>query len=117
MVLPIQILGVLFGIGLIYVTFLHQRKHNFDNTEFVFWILSWIVFIFIALFPSTLDFITATLSIVRTMDLLVIVGFMFLLALTYHNYVVVRKSSKDLEKLVRRLAIRNVRIPEKPGKL
>ena len=106
MVLGIQILGVFFGLLMLYVTFLHQKRKEFTVKEYGFWVFFWIVFILISLFPNWLDFIVVSLSLSRTMDLFIILGFMFLIAAVFYTYLTVRNTQKKLEEIVRKIAFR-----------
>ena len=107
MVLGVQIIGVLFGLLMLYWTFLHLKRKEYDSKIYFFWVLMWLGFIFISLFPYALDAFTKPLSTVRTLDLLVILGILFLIGITFHNYLVVMKTQKKVEQVVRKIAIEN----------
>ena len=85
MVLGIQIAGFLFGLFMIYYSFLNYKRKEFTPKEFSFWLILWIAFIIIALFPYVLDPIVKTLSFARTLDLLIISGFLFLIATIFYT--------------------------------
>jgi hypothetical protein len=104
MLLGIQMLGVFFGLFMIYYSFLHLKRKEFTAKEFTFWLLLWVLFIFIALFPGSLDFIVKTLSLGRTMDFFIISGFMVMIAIFFYTYTLVRVNQKKLEKIVRNIA-------------
>jgi hypothetical protein len=106
MILGIQILGLLFGLFMIYYSFLSFKKKEFRKREFVLWMIIWILFIMIALFPNMLNPIISSLSVSRRMDLLIIVGFMFLIGLGFSTYIVARKNRKKIENIVREIAIK-----------
>jgi len=107
MILGIQILGVLFGLFMIYLTFLHGKRKEFTSKEGFIWILLWLVFIFITLSPSSLDFIVkGVFNLKRPLDFLIIVGFMFLIGTIFYTYGIVRKNQKKLEDIVRAIAIK-----------
>ena len=106
MLFGIQIVGILFAFFMIYVTFLHQRRKEFTIKESVFWFGVWSLFLILAIFPTSLDFfIREFLQFGRRLDFFIIVGFMFLIGLTFHTYTVVRKNQKVVEELVRKIAI------------
>ena len=106
MVLGIQIAGFLFGLFMVYYSFLNYKKREFTVKEFSFWILVWILFIVIAIFPSILDPVSKSLSFARTFDLLVIVGFLFLIISVFYTYTVTRKTQKQVETIVRSMAMK-----------
>lgn len=106
MLLGIQILGVLFGMFMLYLTFIYGKRKEFNTTEGTIWIIAWILFIFLAILPRSLDFLVKDiLSVSRTMDFLIILGFMFVLGVTFYNYYLLKKTQKKLENLVRNIAI------------
>ena len=106
MILGIQVLGVLFGLFMLYVTFLHQKRNEFSIKEGVFWIVSWVFFIYVVVWPRSLDFIVKDiLRVSRTFDFFIVLGFMFLIGITFYNYLVIRKTNKKIETLVRKIAL------------
>ena len=103
--LGIQILGSLFGLFMIYYTFLHYKRKEITKKEYGFWLGLWILFIIVAILPQILDPIVKTLSLVRTMDFFIILGFMFLIGSFFYTYIIVRKNQNKLEEIVRKIAI------------
>ncbi|MBT3303924.1 DUF2304 domain-containing protein [Candidatus Woesearchaeota archaeon] len=112
MLVGIQIIGVLFGAVLLYLSFVNFKKKEFRSGEFVLWTIFWLVFIFLIIFPNILDKITRTLSIVRTLDFLTIIGFLFLILLGFQNYRLVKKNNKKVEEIVRKIALKNCEVIE-----
>jgi len=106
MLLGIQIFGTLFGLFMLYLTFIYGKRKEFKTTEGAFWIIAWTIFIVMTIFPQSVDFVVRdVLNISRTLDFLIIIGFMFLIGLTFYNYYMLRKSENKVENLVRKLAI------------
>lgn len=103
-ILGIQILGILFGIFMMYYTFLQHKRRELNSKEYNFWLILWILFIIFAIFPWVLDPITRSLNIARTMDLFIVVGFMFLIGLGFYTHTIVRKNEKRIEEIVRKIA-------------
>lgn len=104
MVLGIQIVGFLFGLFMIYYSFLNYKRKEFTAREFSFWILLWAVFIVVALFPFLLDPIVKKIGFLRALDLLTIGGFLFMIAAIFYTYTIARKNQKQLETIVRMIA-------------
>jgi hypothetical protein len=104
MVLGIQVLGLLFGLFMIYYSFLHFKRKDFTVKEFTVWLLLWLAFIAVSLFPNLLDAIVKTLRLARTMDFLIIAGFMVLLLMFFYTYAIVRINQRKLEEIVRKIA-------------
>lgn len=106
MILGIQILGVLFALFMFYITFLHQRRKEFTIKESILWFGAWIIFLLLVIFPTYLDFfIKGVLSFNRTMDFFIVAGFMFMIGMLFHTYIIVRKNQNRIDKIVRKIAI------------
>lgn len=105
-ILGIQILGVLFGLFMMYYTFLHYKREELTIKEYSFWIVLWILFVVVALFPAILNPIVSSLKVLRRMDFLTILGFMFLTGSMFYVYIIVRSNQKRLEEIVRKIAIK-----------
>jgi hypothetical protein len=102
----VQIVGLLFGLFMLYVTFLHQKRGEFTVKEGGFWTIVWTVFIILALFPQIFDpFITGVLKFARMMDFLIVVGFLFIIGFTFYMYTIVRANQSRVERIVRRMAM------------
>lgn len=106
--LGIQVLGILFGLFMIYYAFLNFKRKEFGTVEFVVWIILWILFVVAAISPGDVfDFFTrGRLGIKRPLDFYIILGFMFLIALGFHTYSIAKKNQTKLEKLVREIAFK-----------
>ena len=109
MVLGIQIVGVLFALFMLYLTFLHKKRNEFKTAEYVLWAVFWLAFMFISLFPTSLNFIVATLHMSRALDLLVIGGFLFVILISFYTYSITRKTQNKVEDLVRKIAIKKAK--------
>ena len=101
----IQILTILFVLWMTYFSFLHFRRKEFSFWEFSFWQLIWIALAIIVLFPKTINFLLQTLNIARAFDLLTVGGIVILFGVTFRNYVLLRRSDKKIESLVRHIAL------------
>jgi len=107
MVLGVQIVGMLFGVFLLYLTFLHRKKKEFTAREYVFWSFIWIVLIGVSLMPTALDFfVKRLLQIDRRLDFFIITGFLFLTAVIFYTYGIVRRNQQKIEDIVRQVAIK-----------
>jgi hypothetical protein len=105
MLLGIQILGALFSLFMLYFTFLHYKRNEIKQSEYIVWIIIWVCFIIISFFPWFLDPFTKTLNLQRTMDLFILCGFMILIGFMFHNYISLKKTQKKLEDIVRNIAM------------
>ena len=106
MAIGIQIAGVLFGAFMIYYTFLNYKRKQFTTTEFTFWFLVWISFAVVAIYPALLDLIAPKIGAYRNLDLITLAGLMFLSVSVFYTYTLTRKNQKQLEIVVREIAIK-----------
>jgi len=103
-ILGIQILGTLFAIFMIYYTFLHYKRKELTIKEYLFWIVLWLVFIVLTLFPHILQPILKPIGFARALDFFIVAGFLFLIGSMFYIYLLVRGNQKRLEEIVRKLA-------------
>lgn len=103
-ILGIQILGILFGLFMIYYVFLHRKRKELTIKEYSFWVVLWILFIILTLFPWLLKPLVQSIGFARTMDFFIVVGFMFLIGSLFYIYLLVRSNQKKLEEIVRKIA-------------
>jgi hypothetical protein len=105
-ILGVQIIGLLFGFFMIYYTFLQYKRKDFTIKEYVFWFSFWGAFVIVTLLPQVLDPLLLTLNIARALDFFIIMGFLFLVFVTFYTYTIVRKNQTKLEEVVRKVAMR-----------
>jgi len=103
----IQFLGIIFGLGMMYLTFVKFKRRELNRMEFFFWMSCWGLLIVIALIPYALDPLIAPLHFYRRLDLFVVLGFFVLLMLSFQNFSSVKKMEKKIERYVREEALRN----------
>jgi hypothetical protein len=106
-IIYLQIFLLCFALFMIYSLFLHWKKRNISKKIFVFWMMIFLVFIFITLFPNLLEPLLKELFIVRVMDLGMIGTFMILTYITVENNIKIKKIEKQMEKLVRKIAVKS----------
>lgn len=107
MILGVQILGILFAIGIAFFTYMNFKRKELNKIELFFWLGIWVLFLIIVLVPNLLNFVTKSLSFTRVFDFLTVVAILFLMALTFHNYIIVKKTEKRTRELVRKVAMEN----------
>lgn len=107
MILGIQIIGIIFGFLMVYMVFLNYKRKDFSKKQLLIWEIIWIAFIFIILFPNFLSVFTKKMGFVRTMDFLMLSGFIIITFLTFYNYSFLHKINKKLEYQVREEALKN----------
>ena len=90
MPLGIQVFGLLFSAFMLYLSCLYYKKNEFTLTEWSFWALFAVLFAVLSVFPQVLDPVVRSLDLGRKLDLFIILGFMFLIAVTFYTYRVTR---------------------------
>jgi hypothetical protein len=105
-ILGIQILGILFGGFMIYYVFLHHKRKELTIKEYSFWVVLWVLFIILTIFPWLLKPLVKSIGFARTMDFFIVAGFMFLVGSLFYIYLLVRGNQKRLEDIVRKIAFR-----------
>jgi hypothetical protein len=106
MILGIQILGALFGMLMLYVSYMNFKRRDFALVEGLVWMCAWIGFIIVSFFPDIISPLVKTLSLARAMDFFIILGFMFLVASIFYCYTLLRKMQKKMEQIVRKIAMK-----------
>lgn len=107
MITGVQIIGILFSLAMMYLTFVHSKRQAFGKSETTGWLLLWVALILALLFPNTFNIFTERLGIARAFDLFTVVGFIIVLSMSFHNYVVTSRLRKKLETTVREKALQD----------
>ncbi|MBW2967075.1 DUF2304 domain-containing protein [Candidatus Woesearchaeota archaeon] len=113
LIMGIQIIGILFALSMIYYAFLNLKRKQLKRGEFALWLIVWLAFLVMSIFPMYLEKLAHTLSVYRTMDFLIIIGFLFIIMLTFYNYVQVRKNNYKIEQIIRRIAFKKANSQKK----
>ncbi|MBI5398593.1 DUF2304 domain-containing protein [Candidatus Woesearchaeota archaeon] len=106
MFIGLQIIGIVFGLTMSYLTFVYYKRRDYDIEALFVWLAIWIGFIILAAFPSTVYGIMQELQIQRTVDFFVISGFLIFSVLLFKSYGLSKKNQKQIEALVRKLALK-----------
>jgi len=103
--LGIQIVGLFFGLIMIYFSYIYHRKNVISGKEFFIWFIIWIGIIIGSVLPEIVSGLLRPLTVIRILDLYMIIGIFILLALTFFNFHILIKNDKDIKKIVRKLAL------------
>jgi len=101
----IQLVAIVFAIGMIYLTYSSYRRRSLGGTELALWMAIWIGLILVSAFPDRLRGVIGPLKIARLLDLVMIGGIMLLSALVFTLNRTVRRQEERLSRLVRNLAL------------
>ncbi len=108
MILGIQFLGLIFGLLMAYLSFLHYKRREFGKIQFISWEIIWFGFILVIIFPKITNVLFQELGIGRAMDFFIIIGFLFFTFLTFFSYTNINKIKASLEKQVREEALKDL---------
>ena len=109
MIEGIQIIGVLFGLVMVYLTYLYYKRQSYSTRSFVLWMAVWLIFIVTTVFPASLYGIMEELAIERTVDFFIIGGFMFFAVIIFYLFVIIKSLEKKIEQVVRKTAIKKAK--------
>ena len=103
----IQILGVLFGLAMLYVTYDYCKRKGLKLKDIAGWVVLWCVFILVILFPAALLFVTEKLNLTRAIDLMMIASFVVVIYLIFDLYSRIKKNERNVGKMVEAMALRD----------
>jgi hypothetical protein len=115
MISGIQILGIVFMIIMMYLTYVHYKRKSYGLKSLILWLAVWLVALVVVSVPRTVYGIMQALKIERTADFITLLGFAFFAVIIFYLYSAVGKNSQKMEQLVRQLAIRETE-SKKPKK-
>lgn len=104
MLIGIQIIGILFTLFMLYITFIRNKRDEISYTEQIIWFIFWGLFGLITIFPQILNPITIVLHVSRTLDFLIIGGFLFMIGISYYNYGQIKQFNQKIEVIVKHIA-------------
>ena len=104
----IQIISVAFSLVAMFFSYTNYRRKDFSGRELFFWVVLWVLFLLVSLFPQVVSPYVKNLGFARLMDFVVVIAFLISFLLLLHNYVVVKRMEKRIEHLVRSLALKDL---------
>ena len=107
--IPVQILGVLFGLAMLYITYDYYRRKGLELKDIAGWVVLWCTFILVILFPAALVFVSKKLNLIRAIDLIMIVSFVVMIYLVFNLYNRIKKIEQNMEKMVEVIALRDAK--------
>jgi len=104
-----KIIGATFSLLMAYSTFLNYKKKEFTRTQFLFWEAVWIFMLLVVFFTNIATEAVKTIGFIRVMDFLTVAGFIVVILLSFYNYSSLNKIKNQLEKSVRKEALKNIK--------
>mgnify|MGYP001566800714 CR=1 FL=1 len=108
-----EIIGILFLLVMIYLTYIEHKKSRLNKATFTAWLIFWLGGILLIIFHPYVNSIISEINIVRVLDLYMIMAFMFLFALLFYLFVIIKHVEKRVEEVVRRVAMKELILKSK----
>lgn len=109
MIPGVQIIGVVFSLIMIYMTYVYYKRNNYSKNSMILWLTVWILVLLLVSIPETVYGIMQALQIERTADFFVLAGFTFFSVIIFYMYVVIKKTARKMEDFVRETAIEEIK--------
>src|SRR3989344_6555037 len=109
MLIWLQSLGIIFGLVMIYVTLLFYRRKEIQFADLLIWIPVWLFFLLGVVFPRTLDIFVQAFSVRSAVELFTIAGFMFMIAIVFYLFKLLRVQKCKLKKIVKSVALKQLK--------
>ena len=106
MIAGVQVLAILFGIVMMYFTFLYYKKKQFQPTDLLLWATIWLGFTFAVMFPELFVGFLQPLVVQRVMDLITIGAFAVQFIIIFFLYKKTKNNEQSVKKLVRKIALK-----------
>ncbi|MCX6733871.1 MAG: DUF2304 domain-containing protein [Candidatus Peregrinibacteria bacterium] len=101
----LQLISLAFSIFMAYFAYVEYRRKQFSLAGLCFWICIFAGVMAAALFPNTFLPFTRLLNIARVFDLFTIVGFFFLITVTFINFLHINRLNIKISKMVQSKAL------------
>lgn len=109
-ILGIQILGLIFGLFFVFITYKNIKKSKLKTFEGSLWILIWLGLVAVSINPLIIDFVAIDLfKMSRSLDFMIVLSFLIMFSILYYMYLIVKNTETRVEKLVRNIAIEELK--------
>ncbi len=100
----LQIIGVLFGIVMLFITWNYYKKNTYTYRSLLGWFFIWLCFILFVLQPQYLIPVTNVLVIGRLLDVFIIGAIFIFSIVLFYAYIQLKELEKKVDELVSELA-------------
>lgn len=111
----LQVLTLLFAMGMAYLTYVGFRRRQFGRGGLALWELIWLALLLASIVPLPHQWLSRVLGAARLLDLAIVVALLLMFVITYRTYVTVQRLRRQLEELVRRQALAQIHAADTPG--
>lgn len=105
--LTYQIIILILSIGAIIAASYRFRNNTFSNTNYLLWLIVWILVIIIDLFPQVTAYIANTFGFGRGLDAILVLGTILIFYILFKLYNKIEDQRRRINKLVGQLAVYN----------
>ena len=109
MVSIVQIIGIVIGLGFIYLDYVKFKRREFDTIDFSIWFGIGFAIILAAIFPHYINSFVGEIGFLRALDMFTIFGFMIVLWILFVIYGRVKETNKKVEEFVRKEGLEKVK--------
>lgn len=109
MITGFGVIGLVFLLVMVYLTYIEYKKSRLTKINFAIWLFFWLLAAILVILQPYVNSIISEFNIVRVLDLYMILGFMFLFYVVFYLFVVVKKSERRVEELVRKVALSQIK--------
>ena len=106
MIQGIQGIGILFGLAMMYFSYVYYKRKEISLRGYVFWNFVWIGFMVLIMIPKFLLAILRLMGFTGIVQFLTIIGFLFMFTLIFYMYRKININQKKLEYIVKKLALK-----------
>ncbi len=105
MIFPLQAIGFVFALAMLFFTFYSFKRREFNNTDTAIWGTVWLAFLAALGFSDFFDSLLAPLKVASLFDLLMAFGVGVSLFAAFWMYRKVRKTEERVRQIVRKVAL------------
>jgi len=107
-IVGVQLIVAVFGLLMLYSLFLHWKKRDIGIRAVMAWLVTWGGLLLVNFFPKLFEPFISKLFFVRVFDFVAVLALAVLSYVMFENHIRINKLQKEIEKMVRKLAIKNV---------
>ncbi|MFC1698150.1 DUF2304 family protein [Nanoarchaeota archaeon] len=105
----VQILGIVFALVMVYLTYMYFKRKEFDLNDAILWLVVWLLFLILVIFPETVNIFLEKLQVATAIQLFMILGTLFLIIVVFYLYRNLRVMQKKMEMVVQKVALEPVK--------
>lgn len=112
----IKVIFTLFAVFAWSRVLIRFRSKDLNHKELIFWSFVWGLMIVLVYIPGKTNFLAKMVGMERGNDAMFFLGIVALFYATYRLYVKINEQEKEITKLVRALALKNIKKPSRGKK-